>query len=299
MNIAAHQFHIPVLSAEVIESLGIGGAQTIVDATFGGGGYAQAILNAGAFKVIAFDRDPDAIKRSEFLQQQYPDRFQIHHACFSELDKYVDPCSVNSVVFDFGVSSFQIDDADRGFSFRLDGPLDMRMGVGAKLSAADVVNTYSEQDLADIIYFYGEEKKARIIAKAIVSQRLSKSFSTTLELADLVRSIVKRHNGIDPATLTFQALRIFVNSELEEIEKALQAVNKLLVSGGRLVTVAFHSLEDRIVKNHCKKSFIDNEIDWVYGKVNSKTIAPSKQEIKDNPRSRSAKLRAYVKREKR
>lgn len=295
MITAINQLHIPVLSAEVIGILELNSDKIVIDATFGGGGYTKALLNSGVRKVIAFDRDVDAIKRAEVFCAEYGDRFEIHKSCFSAMDKVVASNSVDAVVFDFGVSSFQIDTADRGFSFRLDGPLDMRMGVGAKFSAAEVVNTFSENDLADIIYFYGDERKARVIAKAIVAQRASKTFETTFELATLVRGIVKRHDGIDPSTLTFQALRIFVNDELKEIEDALQVTNKLLVDCGKLVAVSFHSLEDRIVKNHCNKAFIDDNGDCVYKKLNSKIIVPSQEELRNNPRSRSAKLRAYVK----
>lgn len=295
MIAAINQLHIPVLSAEVIDILELDGDKIVIDATFGGGGYTKALLDSGVRKVIAFDRDFDAIKRAENFQAEYGDRFEIHHACFSEMNNFVVNNSIDAVVFDFGVSSFQIDTADRGFSFRLDGPLDMRMGVGAKFSAAEVVNTFSEKDLADIIYFYGDEKKARVIAKAIVTQRASAPFKTTFELATLVRAIVRRHDGIDPSTLTFQGLRIFVNDELKEIEGALQVTNKLLTNGGRLAAVSFHSLEDRIVKNHCNKAFVDDNDDCVYKKLNSKIIVPSQEELRLNPRSRSAKLRAYAK----
>lgn len=294
MNSAINQSHIPVLSAEVIDILELNSDKIVVDATFGGGGYTKALLDAGVCKVIAFDRDLDAIRRAQVFQAEYGDRFEIHHACFSEMDKFVASNSVDAVVFDFGVSSFQIDTADRGFSFRLDGPLDMRMGI-TKFSAAEVVNTFSEKDLADIIYFYGDERKARVIAKSIIAQRLVKPFETTFELATLVRAIVKRHDGIDPSTLTFQALRIFVNDELKEIEKALQVSDSLLINGGCLVAVSFHSLEDRIVKNHCSKAFTDDNADCIYKKINSKIIIPSQEEVRNNPRSRSAKLRAYVK----
>jgi 16S rRNA (cytosine1402-N4)-methyltransferase len=294
MNTAINQLHVPVLVSEVVENLGNINAKVVVDATFGGGSYTKSFLESGAQKVIAFDRDPDAIKRAEVLRSEYGNRFQIHHACFSEMREFIENNSVDAVVFDFGVSSFQLDDAARGFSFRFNGPLDMRMGL-AKTSAAEVVNNFSESDLADIIYFYGDEKKARVIAKAIVAQRALKPFETTLELAILVRGIVKRHDGIDAATLTFQALRIFVNDELKEIQTALQAADSLLVNGGRLIAVSFHALEDRIVKNHCSKNFTSNDVDCTYKKLNSKIVVPSKKELRDNPRSRSAKLRAYVK----
>lgn len=295
MDTTSQPSHFPVLCKEVVEVLGDIKDKTYVDCTFGGGGYTKAILSKSAAKVIAFDRDHDAIARAEPFQQEFQERFEIIHACFSEISKYIKPESVDGVVFDFGISSFQVDEAHRGFSFKQNGPLDMRMGVGATETAADVVNKYSEKDIADILHFYGEEPRARQIAKAIVSERVKNPFTTTQDLALLIRKIVPSQEGFDPATLTFQGLRIFVNNELMEIEAALQSSNQILSTGGRLVTVAFHALEDRLVKNHSRLAFNLNGMEYIYKKINKKTIVPEFAEIKLNARSRSAKLRAFIK----
>jgi 16S rRNA (cytosine1402-N4)-methyltransferase len=295
MAATSQSTHFPVLCKEMVESLGDTQGKTYVDGTFGGGGYTRAILNSGAAKVIAFDRDHDAIGRAELFKQEFGDRFQIFHACFSEMNKYVESESMDGIVFDFGISSFQVDEAHRGFSFKQDGPLDMRMGLGATQTAADVVNNFSEKDIATILYVYGEEPRSRQIAKAIVSARTQKPFTTTQELALLIRKIVSSQEGFDPATLAFQGLRIFVNNELIEIESALQLSNQLLPIGGRLVTVAFHALEDRLVKNHSREVFNHNGSVCMYTRINRKAIAPSLAEVKLNVRSRSAKLRAFIK----
>lgn len=287
--------HIPVLCKEMIEILNPCPGKVYVDGTFGGGGYTRAILNKGAEKVIAFDRDNDAVKRAQIFCQEFGDRFQIIHACFSEMDKYLTPESMDGIVFDFGISSYQVDEAHRGFSFRQNGPLDMRMGVGSTYTAADVVNTFKEKDIAEILYVYGEEPRSRQIAKEIIATRSTKPFETTQDLATLIRKIVPGQDGFDPATLTFQGLRIFVNNELIEIERALQLSNQLLPIGGRLITVAFHALEDRLVKNHSKMAFNHQEFLCSYSAINRKAIAPSLGEIRSNPRCRSAKLRGFVK----
>jgi len=214
---------------------------------------------------------------------------------------------VNAVVLDIGVSSFQIDEADRGFSFREDGPLDMRMAQSGE-SAADVVNTYDEKDLADIIYKYGEERHSRRVARAIVEARKEEEITTTAQLAKIVRSVVwQAKDKIDPATRTFQGLRIYVNDELGELERGLAAAEELLLPGGRLVVVTFHSLEDRIVKKFFKERsganartnryMPDAATDGpqpTFKLVTRKPVAPSEEELKDNPRARSSKLRAAV-----
>ena len=287
--------HLPVLCKEMLVSLGETQNKTYVDGTFGGGGYTRAILTSGAAKVIAFDRDYDAIQRAEIFKQEFGNRFEIVHACFSEMAKHLVPESMHGIVFDFGVSSFQIDEAHRGFSFKQEGPLDMRMGLGAAQTAADVVNRFSEKDLADILYTYGEEPRAKQIAKAIVATRTQKPFTTTQELALLIRQIVPKYKDFDQATLAFQGLRIFVNSELIEIEGALRQSDQLLPIGGRLVTVAFHALEDRLVKNHSRLAFDHHGDTCIYTRINRKAITPTMNEVKSNPRSRSAKLRAFIK----
>jgi 16S rRNA (cytosine1402-N4)-methyltransferase len=265
--------HTPVLLNEMLEALAPHPGGIYIDATFGGGSYTRAILQTGA-RVIAFDRDP--------FVQKFADGVQLIQAPFSQMADHVQE-KVDGVVFDFGVSSFQIDTPNRGFSFQHEGPLDMRMGEG-KITAALVVNTYVEKDLADIIYTYGEEHSSRFIAKLIVANR---PFHTTKKLADLLAKHLKGKPHLHPATLTFQALRIYVNDELHEIQNGLTAALSLLKPVGRLVTISFHALEDRIVKQFFKM----HSFEPLYKHV----ITPSKQEIKNNPRARSARLRAGIK----
>ncbi|NBT85066.1 MAG: 16S rRNA (cytosine(1402)-N(4))-methyltransferase RsmH [Alphaproteobacteria bacterium] len=287
--------HIPVLLREVVETLSPKDGGIYIDATFGGGGYTRALLEAKNCKVIGIDRDPDAAIRAKSFKNEFKDRFEFISGVFSELDTLLPQNQTyDGIVFDFGVSSFQLDQAERGFSFRFDGPLDMRMSKDqGGPTAAEILNTYPENQLSEIIYVYGEEKKARIIAKTIVEQRKTKFLETTQEFAKLVRSIVKRHDGIDPATLTFQALRIFVNNELIEIDTSLKKTFNLLSVGGKVITVTFHSLEDRLVKNWMRtNAFACTRQGYALKTLFSKPLAPSLQEIKANPRSRSAKMRA-------
>lgn len=262
--------HTPVLLNEMLEALAPHKGGIYIDATFGGGGYTRAILQTGA-RVIAFDRDP--------FVRKFAEEVDLIQAPFSQMAQYVQE-KVDGVVFDFGVSSFQIDTPDRGFSFQQDGPLDMRMGEG-DLTAALVVNTYAEKNLAEIIYTYGEEHSSRFIAKLIVEHR---PFHTTKKLADLLAKHLKGKPHLHAATLTFQALRIYVNDELHEIHDGLTAALSLLKPGGRLVTVSFHALEDRIVKQFFKTQ----NLEPLYKRV----ITPSRQAVKQNPRARSARLRA-------
>lgn len=262
--------HTPVLLNEMLEALAPHKGGIYIDATFGGGGYTRAILQTGT-QVIAFDRDP--------FVRQFAEGVDLIQAPFSQMAQYVHE-KVDGVVFDFGVSSFQIDAPDRGFSFQQEGPLDMRMGEG-ELTAALVVNTYAEKNLAEIIYTYGEERSSRFIAKLMVEHR---PFHTTKQLADLLAKHLKGKPHLHAATLTFQALRIYVNDELHEIDDGLTAALSLLKPGGRLVTVSFHALEDRIVKQFFKTQ----NLEPLYKGV----ITPSRQEIKLNPRARSARLRA-------
>ncbi|HCU06167.1 MAG TPA: 16S rRNA (cytosine(1402)-N(4))-methyltransferase [Holosporales bacterium] len=276
--------HVPVLLREMLQHLSPKDGGLYVDATFGGGGYTSAILDAANCRVIGIDRDPDAIARGEKLKsEKYGERLTLIQSTFCAIDQViVEP--VDGLVFDYGVSSFQLDEADRGFSFMRDGPLDMRMSKNG-LTAAEVVNTYSEKDLAAIIFHYGDEPFSRAIARAIVQDRVEQPFETTLQLAGLIRRIVKRKDSIDAATKTFQALRIFVNNELIEIRDALQKSLKILKPGARLVGVTFHSLEDRLLK----RFLIDNPF-----QILTKPLAPSHAEVLENPRSRSAKLRAGI-----
>jgi len=314
--------HIPVLLPEMLTALSPKNGEVYVDATFGGGGYSRAILEAADCRVIAIDRDPSAVAKGLALEKEFPGRFVIVRGTFSQLKdilKISGLSKVDGFVFDFGVSSDQIDSPERGFSFRFDGPLDMRMSVEG-LSAADVVNTYSEQDLADIIYRYGEEKKSRAIARKIVAVRQEEPIRTTSQLVGVVKSVVKgAKDGQNPATLTFQALRIYVNNELVEIDTGLKIAEECLVPGGRLVVVTFHSLEDRLVKQFLKarqgthhgngkrqpptssrylpdlSGANDSVGTFSQGKgVTAKGITPSETEIRLNPRARSARLRTAI-----
>lgn len=297
--------HLPVLLGEVIEHLAPHDGGIYVDGTFGAGGYTRAILNAADTRVIAIDRDPTAIEAGQALVAASAGRLDLVHARFSELDGVVEAQGVgrvDGVVLDIGVSSMQIDEGERGFSFRRDGPLDMRMSNEGP-SAADLVAKLSETDLANLIYRFGEERRSRAVAKAIVEARAAAPIERTLQLADIIAKVVwaKPHEP-HPATRTFQALRIAVNDELGELARALEAAERVLKPGGRLVVVTFHSLEDRIVKN-----FIANRAKVSGGSRHLPTldaaptsfrlvargaVDPGEDELARNPRARSAKLRS-------
>jgi len=239
--------HQPVLLAEVLEALAPLEGARIVDGTFGAGGYSRALLRAGA-SVVGIDRDPSVESYAEALRAEFPDRFAFVPGTFSALDTLAGDAAVDGVVLDIGVSSMQLDEAERGFSFLRDGPLDMRM-AGEGESAADLVNTLDEADLANLIYGYGEERRSRRIAHTIVAARGTAPITTTGQLARLIERAVGRKPGdMHPATRSFQALRIAVNDELGQLVEGLFAAERLLPEGGRLAVVAFHSLEDRIVK---------------------------------------------------
>jgi len=273
--------HTPVLLSEMLAVLSPRSGEVYVDATFGGGGYSRAILEAANCQVMAFDRDPDAVERGKKLEEDFPDRFQIRQGRFSQLKAILQDSGIAKVhgfIFDLGVSSYQLDEAKRGFSFRYEGPLDMRMSQEG-LSAVDVINTYPEKELADIIYRYGEEKKSRVIARKIVATRLIEPFRTTTQLANVVQSVVKRgREDQNPATLTFQALRIFVNDELIEIDSGLKAAEDCLVPGGRLVVVTFHSLEDRLVKQFLRaRQGNDKGNDKTRSHLRSRYLPPLKE----------------------
>ena len=292
--------HIPVLLSEVVEALQPAPGKTIIDGTFGAGGYTAALLDAGA-SVIAIDRDPDAIEAGRAMEAAGGGRLALHHRPFSELDEVGDEL-VDGVVLDIGVSSMQIDQAERGFSFRADGPLDMRMAQ-AGVSAADVVNTHKPGDLARIFGRLGEERHAGRIARMIEKRRADKPFQTTRDLADAIEALVPRKakDKIHPATRVFQALRIYVNDELGELAMALGAAERALKPGGRLAVVTFHSLEDRIVKQfltdrsgkvHGSRHLPQAEAaEATFNPVSRGVIAPSQAETETNPRARSAKLR--------
>jgi 16S rRNA (cytosine1402-N4)-methyltransferase len=295
--------HIPVLSRRTVEWLGVRDGGLYVDATFGAGGYTQAILATPGARVIGIDRDQSAIAQGFSLVEAAQGRLDLVEDRFSNLEAIVGSSgTVDGVVFDIGVSSMQIDDAARGFSFRLDGPLDMRMGRDGP-SAADIVARASERDLGLIIAILGEERHARAVARAIVRTRGERAIATTRALAEIVARVVhSRDSAIHPATRTFQALRIFVNDELGELARGLAAAERVLKPSGRLVVVAFHSLEDRIVK-----TFLTERSRAPAGSrhrpepvaaapsfrvLTRRPETPDDAEIAANPRARSAKLRA-------
>jgi 16S rRNA (cytosine1402-N4)-methyltransferase len=231
---------------EVIDALQPHDGGIYVDATFGAGGYTRALLSAAQCSVWAIDRDPDARRHCEALEKDFPNRVTLLHGRFGDMTRLLQAVGANhidGVAIDLGVSSMQIDDPARGFSFRFDGPLDMRMEQDG-MSAADVVNTMGEQELADIIYQYGEERASRKVARVILEHRETTPFTRTAELADIIRKVVRKSkDGIDPATRTFQALRIYVNDELGEVERGLAAAEAVLAPGGRLAVVSFHVLK--------------------------------------------------------
>lgn len=300
--------HVPVMLAEVLEALAPHDGGLYVDGTFGGGGYTRAILESCNCTVLGIDRDPAAIARGAALAEQYPGRLILVHGTFSNLDVHVAEAGfdkASGVVLDLGVSSFQFDEPERGFSFRADGPLDMRMSAAGD-TAADVVNTLDEKMLATIIARYGEEHRARAIARAIVKAR---PITRTLELAELVANVLgpkAKAQAIHPATRTFQALRIYVNGELDELSGALKAAETALGPCGRLAVVSFHSLEDRIVKQ-----FLRGQSDTAprgsrhvpeqhavparFTLLHRNAVLPGTVETAANPRARSAKMRAAEK----
>jgi 16S rRNA (cytosine1402-N4)-methyltransferase len=297
--------HIPVLVHPAVEWLKVRDGGVYVDGTFGAGGYSAAILNAADARVIALDRDPSAVARSADQVQSANGRLTVAQARFSEMEGVVRKFGVDAVdgvVLDLGVSSTQLDEAARGFSFRLDGPLDMRMG-GEGPSAADVVAKVSERELADIIFKLGEERHARAVARAIVAARKQASIETTVALAEIVARVVRARPGaIHPATRTFQALRMFVNEELPELAAALASAERLLKPAGRLVVVSFHSLEDRIVKifltERSRAAPVSRHQPEVraalprFSVLTRRPLQPGEAEIAANTRARSAKLRA-------
>ncbi len=300
--------HISVLANEVVASLNLRQGLCYVDCTFGAGGYTKLMLDTCDCKVIAIDRDDIVKETAEIFKIKYKDRFEFVSDKFSNIADVLSSLNVEKVsgiVCDLGVSSMQLDNADKGFSFNKEGPLSMEMGIN-EVSAYDVVNTYEENEIADIIYKYGEERLSRRIARAIVNKRKEKEIETTLELADIVTKCMPSKGKIHPATRTFQALRIYVNQELQEVEELLTNSLTLLENGGRLAMVSFHSLEDRIVKNFFNlKSGKDNGVSRYLPKlvennadlkiITRKPVIASDDEILANPRSRSAKLRVAEK----
>jgi 16S rRNA (cytosine1402-N4)-methyltransferase len=298
--------HVPVLARPALELLNVRDGGIYIDGTFGAGGYTREILAAaGDAQVIGIDRDQAAVANGAGLVQSANGRLTLVEERFSALDRVAEKfghASVDGIVLDLGVSSMQLDDAPRGFSFRLDGPLDMRMGPEGP-SAADVVARASERDLADIIFQLGEERHSRGVARAIAAARKQTPVVTTGALADIVGRVVRTKPGqIHPATRTFQALRMFVNEELGELVTALAAAERVLKTSGRLVVVTFHSLEDRIVKTFLaersrtigvSRHLPDAEAPApTFRLLTKRPIGPDAAEVADNPRARSAKLRA-------
>lgn len=296
--------HIPVLLKEMVGALNPKDGGVYLDGTFGGGGYAEAILDRADCRVIGLDRDPDAILRGRALQGFYGKRLTLIEGRFGEMDALVSE-PVDGVVLDLGVSSFQLDEAGRGFSFRFDAPLDMRMSR-AGASAADAVNKLSETALADVLFFLGEEAGARRIARALVQERARAPIQTTRQLADTIeRALGGRHGAkLHPATQSFQALRLLVNNELDELAAGLCAAERLLRPGGTLVVVSFHSLEDRLVKTFFAERSGARDGGGsrympeapqgppaTFETPVRKGLGPSDEEAKANPRARSAHLR--------
>ena len=296
--------HAPVLVDEVVAALAIVPGETHVDGTFGAGGYTRAMLGAGAGRVIAFDRDPNAIAAGPSL---VPDaRLELIEERFSQMDRVLAErglAPVDGITLDIGVSSMQLDQAERGFSFQNDGPLDMRMSQSGE-TAADFLNNAEESEIARVIRDYGEEPRARTIARAIVAAR---PLTRTGELAALLRKVLGHHAGMktDPSTKTFQAIRIHLNAELEELEQGLAAAERSLRPGGRLAVVTFHSLEDRIVKRFLKVRSGDVPAGSRHRPAVAagpaptfrnvaKPVSPSEAELARNPRARSARLRSAI-----
>ena len=282
--------HKPVLINQVIESIEPADDKIYFDATFGNGGYSKKILSSSNCKVIAIDRDPSVSSKAKEFEEKYKDRFKFIESRFSQIEKVMEELErekVNCFIFDIGVSSMQLDNANRGFSFMKDGPLDMRMSNTGK-TAGELINTIDQDELADILFHYGDERNSRRIARSIINYRNKKEIKSTLELAD----IVKKNNSnfkpkINPATKTFQALRMFINNELEELHSGLNQALTLLSIAGKICVVTFHSLEDRMVKNFSKALGSSVKVE--------KVIKPSDDEVRLNPRSRSAKLRLIQK----
>lgn len=294
--------HIPVLLEPVLQAFAPVSDGVVVDGTFGAGGYTRALLKTYPnIRVIAFDRDETVMPFVQSVMSDFKNRFEFIPDCFGNMMAHLEN-PVQGIVLDLGVSSMQIDTPERGFSFRFDGPLDMRMGAG-NVCAADVVNAFAPEEIADILYRYGEEKASRRIARAICAAREKTPIQTTKQLADIIHQVMPRpKDGADSAARSFQALRVFVNDELGELERALKASKTLLSSGGRLAVVSFHSLEDRLVKTflseqagvkrHVNKYASDVSTSMGdFKMITKKPIVANADELRQNPRSNCAKLR--------
>ncbi len=307
MNMGA--LHHPVMLPQIITALAPKDGDHIVDATYGNGGYSREILNQADCFVAGIDRDPDAISRAQSQMQNFGEKFTVLEGCFSEIERLTVNTQFNKpdgIVFDLGVCSTQLDEAERGFSFKSDGPLDMRMSKAGE-SAADVVNSMPEKELANIIFTYGDERASRRIARAISTKREEAPLRRTFELAHIVRSVLPRakKGQSDPATRTFQALRIYVNNEIVELCDALLASERILKESGILAVLSFHSLEDRIIKRFFQQRAgyatqpsrhqpIQPDAEPTFRLLPRKPAVPSTSEIESNPRARSAKLRVGI-----
>ena len=302
--------HIPVMLDHVVEHIAPQPGEIVLDGTFGGGGYTRAILAASECHVIGVDRDPDALQRATAIAADYQSRFTMLAGCFGDLDELSAEAGfqgLDAVVLDLGVSSFQLDEDERGFSFMRDGPLDMRMAQSGP-SAADLVNQADERVLADIMFQLGEERQSRRIAHRIVEARKTEPFETTLQLAELIEKALGGRKGkrAHPATRAFQAFRMFVNDELGELARALEAAERALKPGGRLVIVTFHSLEDRMVKSFLaeRSGKTEGQSRFMPEAANAgpapsfenvrKISAPDTAEIEANVRARSSRLRSAI-----
>jgi 16S rRNA (cytosine1402-N4)-methyltransferase len=300
--------HVPVMLPDVVRLMAPHAGGVYLDGTFGGGGYAAALLEAMSCTVWAIDRDPDAIARGATLAARYPGRLHLIQGQFGDMLALLAEngvAALDGVMLDLGVSSFQLDDPARGFSFRADGPLDMRMSRSGR-TAADLVNTVPERELADLLFELGEERASRRIARAIVTARTEAPIATTGRLAGIIRGVLPPdRSGIDPATRSFQALRISVNDELGEVARALEQASELLAPGGRLVVVSFHSLEDRIVKRFMTEAAgrapapSRHDLRGLAARpaprfrlLTNRPLRPAAAETMANPRARSARLRA-------
>ena len=288
------QVHEPVMVAEVIEQLEPGRGGVFVDCTVGLGGHARALIEAGASRLIGLDRDPAAVAAARDALGGFGDRVEVVHADYRRVAAVLDErgvAKVDGVLADLGVSSMQLDAPGRGFSFRQDDPLDMRMDTTAGPTAAEALRDVDERTLADVIYEFGEERHSRRVARAIVAARERGSIETTGQLAEIVRRAISRkgYTRIDPATRTFQAIRIWLNRELEGLDSFLGAAARRLADGGRMAVITFHSLEDRIVKHTLRALAAEHAGLRIRTK---RPLVPSEAEIGRNPRARSAKLRA-------
>ena len=292
--------HKPVMCEEVLSILNPSDGCVYLDGTLGAGGHSRKILESADCSVIGIDKDPTAIELCRDLEKQYGNKFLSINGSFGNLSQHLNSIGIkkiDGILLDLGTSSMQLGTPERGFSFQFDAPLDMRMTQTGE-RAYDIINSLSEDSLADIIFYFGEERRSRKIAKAIVNKRKIKKIKTTFDLNEIILSVKKANNKkIHPATKTFQALRIYINNELKDLYEALISIEKVLSEKGRLVVISFHSLEDRIVKNFIKENSISlkkydpKNPDKVFVYENRKVIKPSEDEVKKNRRSRSAKLR--------